>query len=88
MIRPQSVGLHVTYDERCNGGHIFNAVRELLQDVSRCLRVRGTVIRIAEVRQNRSIRTAFQILAGKRGFDVGYGERLKTCKNIASRSLR
>jgi hypothetical protein len=68
MIRPQSVGLHVTYDKRCNGRHIFNAVRELFQDVSRCLRVRGAMTGIAEVRKHRAVWTAFQMLAGKRGF--------------------
>lgn len=49
MIRPQSVGLHVTHDKRCSGRHIFNAVRELFHDVGHCLRVRGAMTWIAEV---------------------------------------
>lgn len=82
------MGLHVTHDEGRDGRDIFNAVGEFFQHVRRCLGMCNAMAGIAKVREYRTVRTTFQISAGKRGFDVGYGKRLQTCEDIVRCGLR
>lgn len=82
MIFPQTVCLHIPYDESRGCGHVFHPVCEFFKEAGRRQGCRHAMARLLQIGQQRAVRLVFTGLAGKDGFRIADGDGLQSRNKV------